>query len=188
HADHADHAHDGVDPHFFTDPARMAVAVKAISDFLIATIEGIDIAVLRSNTNAYVGKLEALDAEIAAMVEGVPEERRVLVTNHQVFGYFADRYGFEVVGTIIPTGSTADGASAQQLTKLSKTIKEEKVPAIFADTSSSDQLAQTLAAETGQIQVVKLYSESLGNEDSDGSDYLEMVRTNATRITTALGG
>ena len=98
----------------------MAVAVKAISDFLIATIEGIDIAVLRSNTNAYVGKLEALDAEVAAMVEGVPEERRVLVTNHQVFGYFADRYGFEVVGTIIPTGSTLDGASAQQLTKLSK--------------------------------------------------------------------
>ena len=136
---------------------------------------------------AYHEDLEALDAEVAALVAGIPAENRVLVTNHEVFGYFADRYGFEVAGAIIPGGSTIDGTSAGDLAELAELIIDEGVFAIFADVSASDQLAQTLADEVGgDIQVVELFTESLGDSDSDGATYIDMVRANATRIAEAL--
>ncbi len=121
-----------------------------------------------------------------SLVEAIPAERRVLVTNHEVFGYFADRYGFEVVGVVIPGGSTTDAASAGELAELAEVIEAEGVPAIFADTSSPDELINTLAEEVGSIEVVELYSESLGEPGTDGATYLEMVQTNAERISAAL--
>ncbi len=184
--DHDEHGHDGVDPHFFTDPARMAVAADAIADFLVANVEGVDATALTENAAAYVAELEALDAEVEQTLAAIDSEVRVLVTNHEVFGYFADRYDFEVVGTVIPAGSTADGTSAQALTELAEVIEHEGVGAVFADTSSSDELAETLAAEVGDIGVVELFSESLGEDGSDGSTYIAMVRTNAERIVGAL--
>ena len=91
------------------------------------------------------------------------------------------------MGSVIPSGSTADGASAQALVELAEIIELEGVPAIFAETSSSDELAQTLAPEVGNIEVVTLFSESLGDADSGGASYVDMVRTNANRIAAALG-
>ena len=187
HDDHEGHDHSGEDPHFFTDPARMAVAADGIAAFLIATVDGIDGDALRSSADAYIGELNALDAEVTETLSGISDEQRVLVTNHEVFGYFADNYGFEVVGTVIPSGSTADGASAQALAELAEVIEHEGVPAIFGDTSSSNELVETLAAEVGDIEIVELFSESLGDTDSEGGTYLEMVRTNASRIAAALG-
>ena len=190
HDDHDDHSgpdHSGDDPHFFTDPARMAAAVDDIAAFLIANVEGIDAAIVTEAAEAYHADLEALDAEVAALVAGIPAENRVLITNHEVFGYFADRYGFEVAGAIIPGGSTIDGTSAGDLAELAELIIDEGVFAIFADVSASDQLAQTLADEVGgDIQVVELFTESLGDSDSDGATYIDMVRANATRIAEAL--
>ncbi len=180
--------HEGVDPHFFTDPARMARAADGIVAFLIANVDGVDGAALEANAAAYIADLESLDAEVERLLAAIPSDQRVLVTNHEVFGYFADRYGFEVAGTVIPSGSTADGASAQALAELAEVIEHEGVRAIFADTSSSDELAATLADEVGDIEVVELFSESLGTDDSDGATYLDMVRTNAGRIVDALAG
>jgi len=185
--DHDEHG-EGADPHFFTDPARMAVAAGAIATFIIDNVEGIDEVALRESADSYIAELTALDEEVADTVAGLSEEQRVLVTNHEVFGYFADRYDFEVVGTVIPGGSTVDGASAQALAELAELIEAEGVPAIFADASSSDELAVTLAEEVGDIEVVQLFSESLGDEESEGATYLSMVQTNADRITTALSG
>ena len=187
HDDHAGHDHSGDDPHFFTDPARMAVAADGIADYLIATVEGIDGDALRASADAYIAELNTLDGEVVEILAELTEEQRVLVTNHEVFGYFADRYDFEVVGAVIPSGSTADGASAQALAELAEIVEAEGVAAIFSDTSSSDELAQTLADEVGDIAVVELFSESLGDADSEGSTYLDMVRTNANRIASALG-
>ena len=178
--------HQGVDPHFFTDPARMALAADGIVAFLIANVDGVDATALKTNAASYIAQLEALDAEVEGLLVAIPSDRRVLVTNHEVFGYFADRYGFEVAGTIIPGGSTADGADARALAELAELIEHEGVPAIFADTSSSGELAATLADEVGDIGVVELFSESLGSDGSDGATYLDMVRTNATRIANAL--
>ncbi len=164
----------------------MAIAAEGIADFLIDNVEGIDAEVVRANADAYIGELNALDSDVAATFAAMSDDERVLVTNHEVFGYFADRYDFEVVGTVIPSGSTADGANAQVLAELTEIIEHEGVPAIFGDTSSSDELIQTLADEVGEVEVIELFSESLGDSDSDGATYIEMVRTNADRIAGAL--
>lgn len=196
HEDHADedhddhgHDHDGDDPHFFTDPARMADAVDGIADFLVDTVDGIDADALRTSADDYIGSLEDLDAEVESVLADLDDDQRVLVTNHEVFGYFADRYDFEVVGTVIPSGSTADGADAGALAELAELVEDEGVPAIFADTSSNNELADTLAAEVGgEVAVVELFTESLGEAGSRGGTYLEMVQTNAERIADALAG
>jgi zinc/manganese transport system substrate-binding protein len=180
------HAHDGLDPHFFTDPARMALSVRGIANHLESNVPTLDVAMLKTATDAYVAELEALDAEVEALFAGLADESRVLITNHEVFGYFADRYGFEVVGTVIPSGTTVGGASAGELADLAEVIENEGVPAIFSDVSASSELAETLAAEVGDVAVVELYTESLGEAGSDGGTYLDMVRTNANRIADAL--
>ena len=182
-----EHAHEGADPHFFTDPVRMAVAIEGITEFLAQNVEGVDVDVLRANADSYLSELTALDAELTAMFDDLSQDQRKIVTNHEVFGYFADRYDFEVIGTIVPSGSTTDGVSGQELAELAEVIENEGVPAVFAETSSSDELAQTLASEVGDIAVVELFSESLGDADSEGATYIDMVRSNATRIVSALG-
>ncbi len=186
HEDEHGHDHDGADPHFFTDPTRMADAVEGIGAFLTAEVEGLDAAAIDTAVADYTAELDALDAEIEVLVEGVPSDRRVLITNHEVFGYFADRYGFEVVGTVIPGGSTVDSASAGELAPLVEVIEAEGVPAIFTDAASSSSLAETLAAEVGEVAIVDLFTESLGDAESEGATYLDMVRTNAARISAAL--
>ena len=188
HDDHEGHDHSGDDPHFFTDPARMAVAAEAMADFLAANLDGVDQAALESASSGYLSELRDLDVEAEAALSSIPADRRVMITNHEVFGYFADRYGFEVVGSIIPSGSTSDAASAGALADLAELIEQEGVPAIFADVSASDELAQTLAGEVGDVAVVELFTESLGSVDSGGGTYLEMVRSNFDRIVSALGG
>ncbi|MDG1265530.1 MAG: metal ABC transporter substrate-binding protein, partial [Ilumatobacter sp.] len=186
HSDHDDHGHSGADPHFFTDPMRMAAAVDGIVDFLFEEVAFTDPAAVEASANAYIAELTALDADVVSLVESIPEERRVLVTNHEVFGYFAERYGFKVVGAVIPSSSTTDSASAGELAELAEKIEAEGVPAIFADTSSSDDLIDALAGEVDDVTVVELYSESLGEPGSDGATYVDMVLTNAQRITSAL--
>ena len=185
--DHDDHDHGGVDPHFFTDPVRMSSAVQGIVNFLSGQIEGLDTDALDASAEEYLAQLAAVDAEVISLVDTISEDQRVLVTNHEVFAYFADRYGFEIIGVVIPGGSTTDAASAGELAALAATIEAEGIPAIFAGTSSSDELVNTLASEVGDIAIVELFTESLGTADSDGPTYLDMVRTNAERIAAALG-
>ena len=116
----------------------------------------------------------------------IDEGNRVLVTNHDSFGYFADRYEFEVVSTVIPSGSTTEGVSAGELAELAAVVEHEGVPAIFAETTVSDELTQTLAAEVGgDIAVVELFTGSLGESGSGAETYVAMVRTNAQRIAGA---
>lgn len=178
--------HSGEDPHFFTDPARMALAAQGILDELTEQVPALDTDAVRAEAEAYIGELEALDADVERTLDAVAEADRILVTNHEVFGYFADRYGFEVVGTVIPGGTTSEGTSAADLAELVEVVEEEGVPAVFADTSSPDRLAQALASEVGDVEVVELYSESLGEPGSGAETYLEMVRVNAERIASAL--
>jgi zinc/manganese transport system substrate-binding protein len=176
----------GDDPHFFTDPGRMVDAATAILAAVLDEVPQLDDMAVRRRASAYLRQLDALASEVGAIVERIPEDRRVLVTNHDVFGYFADAYGFDVVGTVIPGVTTSEGASAADLADLLEVIRSEGVPAIFADTSSPTKLADALARDGGDIDVVELYSESLGDAGSDGATYLDMIRTNAERIAEAL--
>ena len=121
-------------------------------------------------------------------LSSIPESSRVLVTNHEVFAYFAESYGFEILGTIIPSSSTLSSASAKDLADLTEKMKAEGVLAVFVDASSSDSLADALAGEVDGVEVVTLFSESLGPEDSAGSTYIDMVRTNSELIANALTG
>ena len=164
----------------------MVKVVEALVDFMAANISGIDADQLRASGDSYVQQLRDLHDEIQEMFEAIPASKRVLVTNHEVFNYFAEQYDFEVVGTVIPSLSTTDSTSAKQLTELIEVIETHHVPAIFADAQASDRLASMIADEIGDIAVVDLYSESLGEAGSGASTYLDMLRTNYERIATSL--
>jgi zinc/manganese transport system substrate-binding protein len=174
------------DPHVFTDPARMAVATAALAERLAELVPDLDTPAVRERAATYVHELEALDAEVVQILSVVPPERRVLVTNHDVFGYFAERYGFEVLGVIIPGGDTLAEPSGADLADLASAISDAGVPAIFADTSSPTRLADALAAEGADVDVVELYSESLGEPGSGAATYVGLIRTDAERIAAAL--
>ncbi|HAN07448.1 MAG TPA: zinc ABC transporter substrate-binding protein, partial [Acidimicrobiaceae bacterium] len=186
HDDHAGHNHTGSDPHFFTDPLQMIEVVEGLVGFLTANVDGLDSDLLKSNADGYVAQLQKLHAEVDDLLGEIPSDKRVLVTNHEVFSYFAKRYDFKVVATVIPSSSTLDSASAKGLAELIEVIESYDVPAIFADVASSDVLASTLADEIGDIKVIDLYSESLGLEGSGAATYLDMIRTNSRLISEAL--
>lgn len=188
-APHTDeHDHGAIDPHVWTDPARMAAGVRGLG-VALGAVEGIDGEALDVQLDAYIGRLEALDAEIETAVGAVPADDRVLVTNHEVFGYFADRYGFEIVGAVVPSLSTNAETSSRELEDLAALITAEGIPAIFAETTQSTDLADALADEVGgQIAVVELFTESLGEPGSGAETYIDLMRTNAERIVAALAG
>jgi zinc/manganese transport system substrate-binding protein len=182
-ADHVELISD--DPHLWTDPARMATAVEALGERL-AELDGIDADAVRARAAEYVAELEALDAEMEATLAAVPAERRVLVTNHEVFAYFADRFDFDVLGSVIPSMTTGAQASAADLEELAALIGETGVPAIFAETTGSADLADVLADEVGGVDVVELFTESLGDEGSGAETYIDMMRSNASLVAGAL--
>ena len=142
HDDHEGHDHGGIDPHFFTDPARMAVVVEELSEFLVANFPNVDQGFV-STANDYAQELIDLDEEVNEILSEIPQEGKVLVTNHAVFAYFADSYGFEILGEIIPSASTLSSANAQQLASLADELSSNSMKAIFADASAADTLART---------------------------------------------
>lgn len=174
------------DPHFWTDPERMIDVVDAVESD-IAGIPGVDAAAVGANADAYRAELEALDQEMVEAFAAIPEDRRALVTNHHVFGYLADRFGFRVVGAVIPGGTTLAAPSAADLRDLASAIEEADVPTIFAESSQPDRLVQVLASEAGvEVDVAELFTESL-TEPGEGADtYLTMMRTNTERIADGL--
>ncbi len=185
--DHDEHGHeDGDDPHIWTDPTRIATAVAALESE-IAALPGVDADALSASFGAYLDELTALDASMEASLEAIAESDRVLVTNHAVFSYFADRYDFEVVGAIIPSLSTNAEPSASDIDELAELIEAEGISAIFGETTQSSALPDALADEVGgTVQVVELFSESLGEEGSGAETYTEMMQSNADLIAAAL--
>lgn len=176
HGHEGEEEHEGeLDPHFWQDPRRMAEAARLIGAEM-------------GDAEDYAGRLENLDAEVEELLAAIPDADRKLVTNHEAFGYFADRYGFEVIGTVIPSGTTLAEPSAAELEELAEEIEHEDVPAIFAENTQPDQLAQALANEVQvEVEVVELFGDALGEEGSGAETYIDMLRTNAQRIAQALG-
>lgn len=179
--------HGSLDPHIWGDPRRMADVVSGLGEALA----GADPACperWREAAARYRAEVLVVDAEIEALLESVPPERRKLVTNHHSLGYFADRYGFEVLGAIIPGGDTLAAPSPADLAALVEVLEREGVAAIFAETTRPSDLAASLAAEAGEwVSVVALYTGSLGEAGSGAETYLAMQRTNAELIAASLG-
>ena len=181
--EHAGHGHGTEDPHFWFDPLRVKIVVDEITTRL-AALDPDRADVYRANASAYSAQLDELHSWTETQVEAVPEDRRLLVTSHDSFGYFANLYGFEVIGVILSITTEVE-PSAVSLAELVETVKEHEVSAVFGETTVSERLATSLATEAG-AELVRLYSGSLGQEGSGAETYVEMVRTNVSRITEAL--
>lgn len=173
------------DPHVWMDPLRMGEAASLVARQMLDLDDSIDWA---AAALSYQEGMAAADIEITSTLGGIPLEDRVLVTNHDSLGYFAHRYGFEVVGTVIPGGSTLADPSSEELAALVDIIRVTGTPAIFAETIESTALAETVAAEAGEsIVVVELFTGSLGGPGTGAETLAGMLVTNAGRIAQSLG-
>jgi zinc/manganese transport system substrate-binding protein/manganese/iron transport system substrate-binding protein len=159
--------------------------VENLRDTLIAE-DAANAKTYRSNAATYLEALDGLDADIRTEVESIPEACRKLVTNHDVLGYYATAYGFEVVGAVIPATSSGAQASASDVMEIVRLIESEGVPAIFAEASINPDLIRQVGREAGVTVVDDLYGDSLGPAGSDGATYIEMMRSNTAKITEAL--
>jgi zinc/manganese transport system substrate-binding protein len=180
-----DDAHDGADPHIWLDPTLVIEALPSLGDALVDAGAGRDD--IDGCVDALTADLTDLDAEIAATLDIVPDDRRLLVTNHDALGYFAEHYGFEILGSVLPSSSTLVEASPSELDDLADAIEEAGVPAIFAEALESTDDASALADRLG-VEVVTLYTDSLGDEESGVTTYAELLRFDAEAIATALAG
>ncbi len=187
HADQDDHGgEDGGDPHIWFDPM---LVVSALPELTAQLIEHAALDPERTETcsREYVRTLEQLDTEIQTIVARVPDDRRKLVTSHDSLAYFAARYGFEVIGTVIPAASTLAEANPAQLEALAELIDDTGVPAIFGERLQSMDDTDALARRVGGVEVVVLDTGSLGPEGGGSDSYVGLLRTAAERVADALG-
>ena len=184
HDDHG-HAHGAEDPHVWFDPHRVAEALPVLAQAL-TTHAGLDPAAVEACLASYRAELEAVDAEIAAKVSQLPAGSRKLVTNHDALGYYAARYGFEVIGTVIPSLSSLAEANPAGLEELAELIEHEGIKAIFSETQHSGDEIEALAARLGDVDVVTLHTGSLGPPGSGAETYLGYLRTNTDLIVDSL--
>ena len=184
HDDHADHDHGEFDPHAW----QSAVAAITYVDNITAALAQADpshAGVFYENRAAYVAELEALNAEIVALMATIPEDKRVVVTSHDAFGYFAEEYGIEFKA---PQGqSTESEASASDVAALITQIRDEGISAVFVENITDNRLMEQIANETGAVIGGTLYSGALSGPDGPASTYIDMLRHNATTVAAALG-
>ena len=184
---HADeHAHGPYDPHVWFDPRNVAAWADHIADTL-ATLDPAHADAYRANAAEYRRQLDALDAWIREQVALVPPERRILITDHAVLGYYANAYGFQQVATVIPGVSTLAEPSAQALSQLYETIRAYNVPAIFVSEMINRRVVERVVQDTG-VQMVLIYTGSLSAPDGPAPTYEELMRYDTTVIVDALRG
>jgi zinc/manganese transport system substrate-binding protein len=175
------------DPHWWHDPRNAEAAVREIERQLAAA-DPSKKAVFERNADAYLQKLRTLDASIASCIDSVPPKQRKLVTDHDAFGYFANRYGIEVLGAVIPSQTTQAQPSAKDLSELIALIEREGVKAVFPESSLSSKVAETIARQTGASSDYTLYGDTLGPAGSDGATYLSMEEVNADAMVRGFTG
>lgn len=177
--------HGELDPHVWHSAANAITMVKNV-EAALAQADPANAAIYQTNAEAYIARLEELDGWIFDQTKSLPEDRRKLVTTHDTFGYFADRYGFEVIGAVLPSSTEGASPSAQDLAALIEAVKAAGVPALFAENVSSSTLLQQIADEAGVAVVASLYTDALGPSGSGGDTYIKMMRYNVTTIVSEL--
>lgn len=190
HDDHTDEGHDDghnhgeFDPHVHMDVKRMAQAASLIG----AELTKVTGEAKYTPCGAEVEQsLTRTDEEVRSILDTVPATKRVMVTDHEAYNYFADSYGFQVAGVVIPGGSTDAEPSSQELAQLVKLVQEDKVAAIFSNNTVNPRLVEAVAQEAGtDLEVVQLFEGSVGPAGSGAETYADMMLTNARRIADAL--
>jgi ABC-type Zn uptake system ZnuABC Zn-binding protein ZnuA len=183
--DAADGERAPVDPHIWFDVLRAAASVERIRDALI-TADPDGAATYRSNAEAYLAELAEIDRWIVEQVASLPLESRRLVTAHDTFRYFADRYGFVVVGSLLPSSTESATPSAQDILRLAEAIRAQGVAAVFAENVTQGSLLEQVAEEAGVRVVGPLYTDALGPPGSPGDTYIGMMRYNVQLVVEAL--
>lgn len=178
------HDHGDFDPHVWMDPNSVVVWTRNIRDAL-STADTENANFYGARAKEYGEKLDGLDGWIKEAVSAIPMERRKLVTDHLVLGYFADRYGFTQLGSVLTSFSVLASPSARELAQIEKLIFERDVPAIFVSTTANQDLARQVAADTG-CRIVPLYTGSLSDADGPAADYISFIRYNVESIVSAL--
>jgi ABC-type Zn uptake system ZnuABC Zn-binding protein ZnuA len=182
--DEGEHGHEGDDPHVWTDPNNVLVWTANIAAAL-SQLDPANAALYQANAAQYSAELQALDAWVREQVAQVPAANRNIVTDHAVFGYFAQRYGFEQVGAIVPGYSTLAEPSAQELAALEDAIRSLGVKAVFVGQTVNPGLAQRVADDTG-TQLAPVYTGSLSDPEGEAGSYLDYIRHNVATIVEAL--
>jgi ABC-type Zn uptake system ZnuABC Zn-binding protein ZnuA len=182
--EHAGDEYDN-DPHFWLDPRHVQRYVENIRDGLSA-VDPAGKETYTQNAANYMRQLDTLDAWIKQQVNTIPPEQRLLVTNHESLGYFADRYGFQIIGTVIPSVSSGASPSAQELAALVEHIRETGARAIFLESGANPELAEMLASETGVKVVTEFYTHSITAADGPAPTYIKMMEENVGAIVEAL--
>jgi zinc/manganese transport system substrate-binding protein len=177
----------GDDPHWWQDPRNAILATEAVRDAL-AEADPDGRGAYERNAVRYVRELRALDDEIERCMQQVPPEKRKLVTTHDALGYFADRYGLEVIGSVIPSLSTQAQPSAKEVDALVGQIEEEGVEAIFPEAAVSQRLERAISRESGAEVGRELWTDSLGGEGSGAETYVDAMRANADRLAEGMSG
>jgi len=173
------------DPHYWLNPVNVKQYVENIRAGL-TFIDPNGAVAYAENARKYNQKLDELDSWIAQEVRQVPPERRLLVTNHESFGYYADQYGFTVVGAVLSSVSSGSSPSAREMSALIEQIKQAGAPAIFLEMDANPELADQIAAESNAKVITNLYTHSLSPADGPAATYLDMMRYNTTLIVEAL--
>jgi len=174
----------GLDPHVWQDPNNVIVWARNIRD-AFAQADPAHADEYASNAETYIAELTALDAWIKEQVAQIPEANRKLVTDHEDFGYFTARYGFEQVGAVVPSVSTGSAPSAQELAALEDAIRSSGVKAVFVGSTVSPDLSRRVAEDTG-VRLVFLFTDSLSPAGGDAESYLAFMRHNVNAIVEAL--
>lgn len=181
-ADQTEHA---LDPHVWMDPLRMATAAERIGGELERLHPG---GGWEQRAAAYAAQLRTTDAEIESLLGQVPVDHRLLITNHTTMGYFAHRYRWEVLQTVIPGGSTTGAPSSAHLAELVGLIEANDLPAIFTDWTRNDSIARAVAVEVDHpVAIVPLHTESL-TDGGEAPTLIELLLFNARVIAGALAG
>ncbi len=177
---------ENVDPHVWHNVQHAIAMVNNIKEALIS-LDPTHQAIYAANAANYLNELQALEAWVIEQVNLIPQEKRKLVTSHDTFGYFANHYGFEIIGTAIASATTeAAEPSAKQMAVLIEKIKQAGVPVIFTENINSPRLMQMLADEAKVRVAPSLYTDALGQEGSQGDSYIKMMQFNVKTITESL--
>ena len=177
------HAHGSEDPHFWMDMNRVADGTEVLGRELAEQF-GAEFAACGEEVAA---SIRAAEQEVVGVLEAIPDDRRILVTDHDALGYFAERYGFTVAGVVIPGGSTLAEASSQDLAELVQRIEGLGLEAMFGNFHVPSDLLDAVAEESGGIEVVPLYIGSIGQPGSEQESYQAMMLYDARQIARALG-
>lgn len=177
------HSHGKHDPHAWQSIDAVKLFVANIRDGLIAR-DPAGTETYKANATTYLASLDALKSELNGLIAAIPPERRVIVTNHDAFGYFGRDFGFRMEA--VQGISTESEPSARDVARIIRIVKEKRARAVFVENMTDPRIGEQLAKETGAKLGGTLYSDALTDEKGPAPTYLALMRHNATMLAAAL--